>query len=68
MRRDVDPIEVRRRIGMVFPAPETPFPEVDLRQTSRTACGSSGRRTNLDDRVEQALKRARVVGRGEETG
>ena len=43
---DVDPVEVRRRIGMVFQKPN-PFPEVDLRQRRlRAARARAGGRTS----------------------
>jgi phosphate transport system ATP-binding protein len=53
---DVDPIEVRRRIGMVFQKPN-PFPKSIF---DNVAFGPriNGRRKGLDDVVEQALQQA----------
>ncbi|HVM40401.1 MAG TPA: phosphate ABC transporter ATP-binding protein PstB [Acidimicrobiia bacterium] len=52
----VDPVEVRRRIGMVFQKPN-PFPKSIY---DNVAFGPRilGRKQNLDDTVEQALRRA----------
>ena len=54
--RDVDPVEVRHRIGMVFQRPN-PFPKSIF---DNVAFGPriNGRRKGLDDIVEQALQRA----------
>ena len=60
----VDPIEVRRRIGMVFQRPN-PFPK-SIYDNVAYGLRILGMRDNLDDRVEQALKRRRPLGRGEE--
>jgi phosphate transport system ATP-binding protein len=54
--RDVDPIEVRRRIGMVFQRPN-PFPK-SIYDNVAYGLRILGMRDNLDDRVEQALKGA----------
>jgi len=54
--RDVDPIEVRRRIGMVFQRPN-PFPK-SIYDNVAYGLRILGLRDNLDDRVEQALRRA----------
>jgi phosphate transport system ATP-binding protein len=53
---DVDPVEVRRRIGMVFQRPN-PFPKSIY---DNVAWGPRvlGMRKDLDDRVERALRRA----------
>ena len=53
---DVDPVEVRRRIGMVFQKPN-PFPKSIY---DNVAFGPARARAegNLDDRVEQALQQA----------
>ena len=53
---DVDPVEVRRRIGMVFQEPN-PFPKSIY---DNTAFGPriNGFRGNLDDVVERSLRRA----------
>jgi phosphate transport system ATP-binding protein len=52
----VDPIEVRRRIGMVFQRPN-PFPK-SIYDNVAYGLRVLGMRDNLDDRVEQALRRA----------
>jgi phosphate transport system ATP-binding protein len=54
--RDVDPVELRRRIGMVFQKPN-PFPKsiYDNIAFGPRVLGLGG---NLDDRVEGALRRA----------
>ena len=54
--RDVDPVEVRRRIGMVFQRPN-PFPKTIY---DNVAFGPrvNGFRGDLDDLVEQSLRRA----------
>nr|WP_240777548.1 phosphate ABC transporter ATP-binding protein PstB [Nonomuraea basaltis] len=53
---NVDPIEVRRRIGMVFQAPN-PFPK-SIYDNVAYGPRVNGRRSNLDETVEQALHRA----------
>lgn len=53
---DVDPVEVRRRIGMVFQKP-TPFPK-SIYQNVAYGLRLAGVRKDLDDRVEHALKQA----------
>jgi phosphate transport system ATP-binding protein len=53
--KDVDPIEVRRRIGMVFQRPN-PFPK-SIYDNVAYGLRILGMKDNLDDRVEQALKR-----------
>jgi phosphate transport system ATP-binding protein len=52
----VDPIEVRRRIGMVFQRPN-PFPK-SIYDNVAYGLRILGMKDNLDDRVEQALRRA----------
>jgi len=54
--RDVDPIEVRRRVGMVFQKPN-PFPKSIF---DNIAFGPrlNGKKRGLDDVVEEALTRA----------
>jgi phosphate transport system ATP-binding protein len=54
--REVDPVEVRRRIGMVFQKPN-PFPKSIY---DNVAFGPRvlGMKDNLDERVEQSLRRA----------
>jgi phosphate transport system ATP-binding protein len=53
---DVDPIEVRRRIGMVFQKPN-PFPK-SIYDNVAFGPRITGRRKGLDDIVERALQRA----------
>jgi phosphate transport system ATP-binding protein len=54
----VDPIEVRRRIGMVFQRPN-PFPK-SIYDNIAFGLKVLGMKDNLDDRVEQALRRAAI--------
>jgi phosphate transport system ATP-binding protein len=54
----VDPIEVRRRIGMVFQRPN-PFPK-SIYDNVAYGLRILGMRDNLDDRVEQALRGAAI--------
>ncbi len=54
----VDPIEVRRRIGMVFQRPN-PFPK-SIYDNVAYGLRILGMKDNLDDRVEQALQRAAI--------
>src|SRR6266850_2528392 len=56
--KDVDPIEVRRRIGMVFQRPN-PFPK-SIYDNVAYGLRILGMKDNLDDRVEQALRRAAI--------
>jgi phosphate transport system ATP-binding protein len=53
---DVDPVEVRRRIGMVFQRPN-PFPK-SIYDNVAFALHMLGLKDNLDGRVEHALRRA----------
>jgi phosphate transport system ATP-binding protein len=53
---DVDPIEVRRRIGMVFQKPN-PFPK-SIYDNVAFGPRINGRRKGLDDTVEHALRQA----------
>ncbi len=55
---DVDPIEVRRRIGMVFQRPN-PFPK-SIYDNIAYGLRILGMKDNLDDRVEQALRGAAI--------
>jgi phosphate transport system ATP-binding protein len=55
---EVDPIEVRRRIGMVFQRPN-PFPK-SIYDNIAFGLRILGMKDNLDDRVEQALRRAAI--------
>ncbi len=52
----VDPVEVRRRIGMVFQRPN-PFPK-SIYDNVAFAPRMLGMKKGLDDRVEEALRRA----------
>jgi phosphate transport system ATP-binding protein len=54
--RDVDPVNVRRQIGMVFQRPN-PFPK-SIYDNIAYGLRILGMKDNLDDRVERALKRA----------
>ena len=54
--RDVDPVEVRRRIGMVFQKPN-PFPK-PIYENIAWGARINGIRTDLDGLVEQSLRRA----------
>ncbi len=53
---DVDPVALRRRIGMVFQQPN-PFPK-SIYDNVAYGLRVQGQTDGLDDRVEQALKRA----------
>jgi phosphate transport system ATP-binding protein len=53
---DVDPVEVRRRIGMVFQKPN-PFPK-SIYDNVAWGAKVNGHRGNLDDLVEEALGQA----------
>ncbi len=53
---EVDPVEVRRRIGMVFQKPN-PFPK-SIRDNVTFGPRVAGAKGNLDDLVEDALTRA----------
>ena len=54
----VDPIEVRRRIGMVFQRPN-PFPK-SIYDNVAYGLRIHGKRDDLDDRVRHALERAAI--------
>jgi phosphate transport system ATP-binding protein len=54
--REVDPIEVRRHIGMVFQKPN-PFPK-SIYENVAYGLRVNGIKDNLDDRVEKALRGA----------
>ena len=54
--RDVDPVEVRRRIGMVFQKPN-PFPK-SIYENVAFGPRVAGVRGNLDGLVEESLRRA----------
>jgi phosphate transport system ATP-binding protein len=53
---DVDPVAVRRHIGMVFQRPN-PFPK-SIYDNVAWGCRVLGMKDNLDDRVEKALTQA----------
>jgi phosphate transport system ATP-binding protein len=53
---DVDPVEVRRRIGMVFQKPN-PFPK-SIYENIAWGARINGYRGNMDDLVEEALRSA----------
>jgi phosphate transport system ATP-binding protein len=53
---DIDPVAVRRHIGMVFQRPN-PFPK-SIYDNVAWGCKVLGMRDNLDDRVERALTQA----------
>ena len=57
--RDVDPIQLRRRVGMVFQRP-TPFPTMTIYDNVAAGLRVNGRRprAQLDAAVEAALRRA----------
>ncbi|MFW6448582.1 MAG: phosphate ABC transporter ATP-binding protein PstB [Halobacteriota archaeon] len=67
---DVDPVALRRRIGMVFQQPN-PFPK-SIYDNVAYGLRVQGRPDDLDDRVERALKRAalwdEVADRLDESG
>ncbi|MGK2964826.1 MAG: phosphate ABC transporter ATP-binding protein PstB [Tepidiformaceae bacterium] len=54
--KDVDPVEVRRRIGMVFQKPN-PFPKT-IYENVLFGAKVNGFKGNADDLVEQCLRRA----------
>ncbi|KAA0231085.1 ATP-binding cassette domain-containing protein, partial [bacterium] len=54
--KDIDPVEVRRRIGMVFQKPN-PFPK-SIYDNVAFGARVNGYRGNLDDLVESSLRRA----------
>lgn len=58
---DVDPVEVRRRIGMVFQKPN-PFPKsiYDNVAWGARINGFNGSKAELDDLVEQSLQQAAI--------
>ena len=57
--RDVNPIELRRRIGMVFQRP-TPFPTMSIYDNVAAGLRVNGKRPRgeMDDAVERALRQA----------
>ena len=61
--RRVDPVEVRRRIGMVFQKPN-PFPK-SIYDNVAFGPKIAGYKGNMDELVEEALQQGRAVGRGQ---
>ena len=57
--KDVNPVELRRRIGMVFQRP-TPFPTMSIYENVAAGLRVNGRRSRreTDDTVERALQQA----------
>ena len=57
--KDVNPVELRRRVGMVFQRP-TPFPTMSIYDNVAAGLRVNGRqaRQQVDDAVEQALRQA----------
>jgi phosphate transport system ATP-binding protein len=56
--RDVDPVRVRRRVGMVFQKPN-PFPTMSIRDNVLAGLVLNGLRArDADERVEKALQQA----------
>jgi phosphate transport system ATP-binding protein len=56
--RDIDPVDVRRRVGMVFQKPN-PFPTMSIRDNVLAGLRLNGRRANdADGLVEKALRQA----------
>ena len=55
----IDPVSVRRRVGMVFQRP-TPFPTMSIYDNVAAGLrvGNTGRRADLDQAVERALRQA----------
>ena len=60
---EADPVEVRRRIGMVFQRPN-PFPK-SIYDNVAFAPKMLGMGGNMDERVERALRGRRALGRGQ---
>ena len=54
--RDIDPVEVRRRIGMVFQKPN-PFPK-SIYENAAFGARVNGYRGNMDELVERSLRQA----------
>ena len=59
----VDPVEIRRRIGMVFQKPN-PFPKT-IYENVAWGARINGYKGNMDQLVEESLRQAGPVGRGE---
>ena len=62
----VDPVDVRRTIGMVFQRPN-PFPTMSIYDNVAAGLQLAGRRSkaDLDDVVERSLRGAEPLGRGQ---
>jgi phosphate transport system ATP-binding protein len=56
--KSVDPVEIRRRIGMVFQKPN-PFPK-SIYENIAFGARINGYRGNMDELVEQSLRRAAI--------
>ena len=56
-RRGVDPVLLRRRVGMVFQRPK-PFPTMSIRDNVAAGLKLNGFRGRLDDVVERCLRQA----------
>jgi phosphate transport system ATP-binding protein len=56
-RRGVDPVLLRRRVGMVFQRPN-PFPTMSIRDNVAAGLRLNGYRSKLDDIVERCLRQA----------
>ena len=56
--KNIDPVEVRRRIGMVFQKPN-PFPK-SIYENIAYGARINGHEGNMDDLVEQSLKQAAI--------
>ena len=66
----VDPVAVRRQIGMVFQRPN-PFPTMSIYENVLAGSRLNGKRlkkSDADSIVEKSLKRRQPVGRGQATG
>jgi phosphate transport system ATP-binding protein len=55
--RSVDPVSLRRRVGMVFQRPN-PFPTMSIRDNVAAGLKLNGHREALDEIVERCLKQA----------
>jgi len=56
-RRGVDPVDLRRRVGMVFQRPN-PFPTMSIQDNVAAGLRLNGHRGKLDDVVERCLRQA----------
>ncbi len=63
---DASPVEIRRRVGMVFQRPN-PFPTMSIYDNVASGLRLNGFRNRrvLDETVERSLKSAALVGRSE---